>query len=210
MAAPRTFAALAVALFALVSAKPASALSLYPACTGDCFGVDITVNVSLTNLQIIMDFENYVGTSGFPPGHPNLEAFALKIFTNDAVTYSFVSGDLDGNSYTNYTTQDPGGLANGGCKDVGTGWDCFAYDDPVPGPLDIIADGKRTLTLNYTISNAGALRGAGDSSIQVLFGPDNGWLISEALIPEPTGAALFLVGGVVLHSSVRRRRAVRA
>jgi hypothetical protein len=169
---------------------------------GDCFGVDIEVDVTLTSVQLVMDFENYVGETTFPPGHKDLEAIAFKVFTNDDVIWTFASGSLDSDPFTtSFDTLVNGGLADSGCKGSGEDWDCLA------GSLDIIAAGKPTMTLNYSISNADALRGAGDSSFQAKFGPEDGWLISEALIPEPTGAALFLVGSFVVRSSVRRRRA---
>jgi hypothetical protein len=201
MPASRIVAALAVALFALASAAPASAVTLAPACAGDCFGVDIEMDVTLTSVQLTMDFEDYVGTASFPPGHPDLQAIAFKLYTNDDVDWTFVSGYLDSNPFSSFDSFVNGGLSNGGCNGSGNGWDCFV------GNLDIIAEGKPTLTLNYAISNADALLGAGDSSFKAKFGPDNGWLISEKMIPEPTGAAMFLVGGVVMSSAIRRRHA---
>ena len=132
-------------------------------------------------------------------GHPDLQAIAFKLYTNDDVIWAFDSGDLDSNPFTSFNSFVNGGLSNAGCN--GNGWDCFL------GNLDIIAEGRPTLTLNYSISNADALRTAGDSSFKAKFGPDNGWLISEKMIPEPTGAAMFLVGGVVMSSAIRRRRA---
>lgn len=196
--------ALAVALFGLLSAGSASAITLVPECTGGCFGVDIELNVTLTSVQLTMDFEDYVGTPSFPPGHPDLEAIAFKLYTNDDVEWELDSAYLDLADFDGgFDTLTNGGLNDSGCKGTGDGWDCFA------GSLDILDEEnlKPELTLNYIISNADALRGAGESSFQAKFGPDNGWLISETMIPEPTGAALFLVGGVVVSSSIRRRRA---
>jgi hypothetical protein len=191
MPASRIFAALAVALFALASAGPASALSLTPAnCPGDCYGVDIELDVTLTSVQLMMDFQNYVGTV---PAHDDLEAIAFKLYTTEVVWTP-----APGNPFDDFTN---GGLNSNGCSDSGNGWDCFA------GNFDIIAAGKPTLTLDYTITGATALLGAGDSSFKAKFGPQDGWLISESMIPEPTGAALFLVGGVVMSSGIRRRRA---
>lgn len=203
MPASRILAALAVSLFALASGAPAQALTLTPVCADGCFGVDISVDVTLTDVQLTMDFEDYVGTDTFPPGHAELEAVAFKLFTNDDVNWTFVSGSLDSDPFTSFETLVNGGLADGGCTATGFGWDCFL------GNLDIIAEGKPTLTLNYAISNADALLGAGDSSFKAEFGSatDNGWLISEKMVPEPTGAAMFLVGGVVMGSAIRRRRA---
>ena len=54
MRASRIFAA--IALFALAAAAPASAVTLAPACTGGCFGVDIEIDVTLTSVQLTMDF----------------------------------------------------------------------------------------------------------------------------------------------------------
>jgi hypothetical protein len=192
-----------IAFFALAAATPASALTLTPACAGGCFGVDIELDVTLTSVQLTMDFEDYVGAATSPPGHSDLEAIAFKLYTNDDVVWTFDSGDLDSAPFTGFNSFVNGGLSNGGCNGNGNGWDCFN------GNLDIIAAGKPTLTLNYNISNADALLGAGDSSFKAEFGSetDNGWLISESMIPEPTGAALFLVGGVVISSATRRRRA---
>jgi hypothetical protein len=59
------------------------------------------------------------------------------------------------------------------------------------------------------VAHLDALLGAGESSFKAEFGSatENGWLISEKMIPEPTGAAMFLIGGVVMSSAIRRRRA---
>jgi hypothetical protein len=202
MSTSRIISVLAFALFASVAGAPANALTLTPACEGDCFGVDIEVEVTLTSVQLTMDFEDYVGTETFPPGHPELEAIAFKLFTNDDVNWEFVSGSLDSDPFTGFDSFVNGGLANGGCTGSGNGWDCFL------GNLDIVAEGNPILTLNYAISNADALLGAGASSFKAEFGSatDNGWLISEKMIPEPSGAAMFLVGGVVMGSAIRRRR----
>ena len=201
MRVSQTCAALAVALFALASAAPASAVTLAPACAGNCFGVDIELDVTLTSVQLTMDFEGYVGTATFPPGHSDLEGIAFKLYTNDDVHWTFVSGDLDSAPFASFDSFVNGGLNNSGCNGSGSGWDCFL------GNLDIIAAAKPSMTLNYSISNAEALLGASGSSFKAKFGPDNGWLISEKMIPEPTGAALFLVGGVITSSAIRRRRA---
>lgn len=202
MRASRALSVLPVVLFALASTRPAGAITLVPACAGDCFGVDIEVDVTLTSVQLTMDFEHYVGTATFPPGHSDLEAIAFKLYTNDDVSWTFVSGTLDSDPFADFDSLQEGGLADGGCTGSGHGWDCFE------GNLDIIAEGNPTLTLNYSISNADALLGAGASSFKAEFGDvdQNGWLISEAMVPEPTGAAMFLVGGVVMSSAIRRRR----
>ena len=201
MAVSRTTVALAIALFASASAGPAIALTMVPGCADGCFGVDIVVDATLTSVQVSMDFENYAGTATFPPGHSDLEAIAFKLYTNDDVNWTFVSGTLDSDPFTSFDSFVNGGLNNSGCDGNGNGWDCFL------GNLDIIAEGKPTMTLNYSISNADALSGTGDSSFKAKFGPENGWLISENLIPEPNSAVLFLVGGVVVSSAIRRRRA---
>ena len=90
MRASRGFAALAIALFALASAGPAGAVSLVPVCADGCFGVDIELDVTLTSVQLTMHFQNYVGTSSF---HPDLEAVACKLNTNDDVTWDPVPGN---------------------------------------------------------------------------------------------------------------------
>jgi hypothetical protein len=187
----RILVVLAIGLFALASAAPARAVTLTPVCAGGCFDVAIEIDATLNSVQLTMDFGGYVGTAS---NHPDLEAVAFKLYTNDDVVWTPAAG----NPFASYT---PGGLSDGGCNGSGEGWDCFA------GTFDIIAAGKPELTLNYDITGAAALRDAADSSFKAKFGPQNGWLISEKMIPEPTGAAMFLIGGLVMGSAVRRRGA---
>jgi hypothetical protein len=218
----RAWAAVAVALFALASAGPARALSLFPECAGDCYGLDsddIRVDVTLNSVQLTMNFQTYGGSDTNPPGHPNLEGIAFKLFTNDDVNWNPESawgrfGDKEFGPLE--PTLAPfqfaeGVLSNNGCSDKGSGngWDCFEATEELDiiGLINAVPPEDPVLELNFNISNAEALRGAGESSFKVDFGPQNGWLLSEALLPEPTGAALFLVGALVINSAMRRRRA---
>jgi len=159
MRASRIFAA--IALFALASAAPAGALTLAPACAGDCFGANIEADVTLTRVRLTMDFENYVGRGTLPPRHPVPEGIAFKLYTNDDVVWTFDSSGVHSNPFTSFNSFVHPGLNNN----------------------------------------------SGGSSFKARFGPHNRGPISEAMIPEPAGAAMFLIGGVVMSSAVRRRRA---
>jgi hypothetical protein len=88
---------------------------------------------------------------------------------------------------------------NGTCSEGPSGFVCLT----LAAPQDMLADGK---TYSYTFSVTGILA-QDEWSYRGKFGPGTGWVISETAppIPEPTSAAVFGLGALIVGAALRRR-----
>jgi hypothetical protein len=194
----------------LLGATRSQATPIGPACgtcQGSIYEISYTgVPIASTATTKTWAITYTINTSGYSGGGTHLDTVALK------VSSGLVSADLvsapGGIGIWNETL---GGINANGCSGSGSGFDCVEATSVGVSP--VVPGGTYTWVFNLEIANGGLFTD-NNSSVKARYVNDSGGkvgdLVSEnitlTLVPEPSTALLFALGGSLLAARRSKRR----
>jgi PEP-CTERM motif len=194
-----------------VEGSPAAATLIGPSC-GTCQGSTYEISYSGTPIATTATTETWritytIDATGYSGGGTHLDTVALKV-SSMLVGATLVSAP-GGIGLWNETL---GGLNASGCSGAGSGFDCV--EATAVGTSPVVPGFVYTWVFDLEMATGALFTGTDESSVKARYVDDGGIkvgdLVSEnitlTLVPEPSTAALVLLGAALLGA--RRRSSV--
>jgi hypothetical protein len=203
------FTSIALAFGVVSLASVAGATPIGPSC-GTCQGSIYEISTTSTPIASTPTTQTWritytIDTTGYDGGGTHLDTVALKVSAQllDATLVGAPGGVAQ-------WVESLGGLNASGCSGSGSGFDCAEATSVGTSP--VVPGFVYTWVFDLKMATGGLLTGTGQSSVKARYvndaGSKVGALVSEGItltiVPEPSTAALVLLGGALLAG--RRRR----